>query len=135
MKRSLLPVVAVAAALFPVSACDDVDDQPVTVVALPLAEPEIDDDGSIAFREGPSDPEALYITKWAGGTIRRLQFVQAIMACNNLPNPALTCTLSWYQPDSTKPERVLGIGCSMMADFSLFSCYRNVWLQNGGKPL
>lgn len=135
MKRSWLPVVALAALTFPVSACDDVDSEPVTVVALPLAEPEIAEDGAVSFRGDPGEPEALYITQWGNNDIHRIQFSKAIMYCALQKDPPLTCTLSWYQPDSTKPERVLGLGCSMMADYNLWQCYQSAWIANGGKPL
>lgn len=135
MKRSLLPVAALAALTLPVSACDDVEDQPVTVVALPLVEPEIAEDGVVSFRGDPGEPEGLYITKWGGNAIHRTQFVKAILACGVQSDPPLTCTLSWYQPDSSKPERVLGLGCSMMADFNLWQCYQSAWIANGGMPL
>lgn len=127
MKRSWLPVVAIAALTLPVSACDEGSSD------LRVAEPF--DVAEINFREGPSDPEAMYIIKWAGSVIHRAEFSKAVQACAGQKDPPLTCTLSWYQPDSTKPERVLGLGCSMFADYSLFACYRDAWLENDATPL
>jgi hypothetical protein len=89
---------------------------------------------SIAFREqGP--PEGLVVTELGGDAITRDGFVKLIMACAEQEDPPLTCTLSWYQPDVSNDERVMGLGCSTLATAKLLDCYEQVWLSQGAKPL
>lgn len=89
---------------------------------------------ALSFREqGP--PQNLVITEYGDATIKRSDFAKLIMSADGLADPPLTCTLSWYQPDTTKPDRVLGLGCSMMATFKLFEFYRTVFEDNGGVPV
>ena len=120
MKRASLLLVVLLAT----PACDELSS------ALQVSAPD-----DVAFRGDPSPPEALYITKWSEAPIRRDDVLELVMSCKQHKDPVQTCTLSWYQPDSTKPERVLGLGCSMMADFDLWKCYHEVMLKNGAQPL
>ncbi len=84
---------------------------------------------AVQLREqGP--PQGLYTSTLGGKPIYRKQFVAMINACQKQVDPPLTCTLSWYQPDPTKDERVLGFGCSMLAPTSLLDCWANIWLAN-----
>lgn len=88
----------------------------------------------LAYREqGP--PSALWIGKFNGQPILRASVVKLIMSAGGLPDPFEGCTLTWYQPDTTKDEMVLGLGCSMMAPFSLWQHYRDLWLSNGAVVL
>lgn len=135
MHKYLLLHTFVAAATLP--ACDPAADTDAAVAAdCPQAEPislatpvdvPVDD---LAFREqGP--PAGMYITAINGKTIVRKGFNALINACNTQPDPPLTCTLSYYQPDTSKDERVLGLGCSMMAPFKLWACYTDLWSSQG----
>lgn len=88
----------------------------------------------LAFREqGP--PSALWTGKFNGQKIVRASVVKAILSAGGLPDPVEGCTLSWYQPDTTKSEMVLGLGCSMLAPFALWQHYRDLWLTSGAVPL
>ncbi len=76
----------------------------------------------IAFREqGP--PAGLYTSTMNGKPIHRAEAVAMINACAKQIDPPQTCSISWYQPDTSQPERVLGVGCSMMASYPLWKCY------------
>lgn len=87
-----------------------------------------------AFREqGP--PSALWTGKFNGQSILRAHVVKMILSAGGQPDPTQGCTLSWYQPDTTKDEMVLGLGCSMLAPFSLWQHYRDLWLANGATPI
>ena len=95
-----------------------------------LAPPPGIDVPSLQFREqGP--PSALWTGKFNGQAILRANVVKAVQSAGGLADPPQGCTLSWYQPDTTKDEMVLGLGCSMMAPFSLWQHYRDLWLANG----
>lgn len=121
--------------LFISAACDDVDPD-TSVDGLLLVSPdgvEPADVDDVSFRGGP--PAALYVTKWGGKTINRAVAKTIIDHCVKQADPPQTCTLSWYQPDTTKPTFVLGLGCSMMATIPLLDCYRNAFLANGGKAI
>lgn len=118
------------------AACDEVDPDTAASDGLLLVSPEgvepadVDD---VSFRGGP--PAALYVTKWGGKAINRAVAKQIIDHCVKQIDPPQTCTLSWYQPDTTKPTFVLGLGCSMMATIPLLDCYRTAFLTNGGKAI
>lgn len=137
--RPLFTLLALAAASLTTIACDPEADtceapDPIDGSAdgsLQVAPPvQLEQDGdSISLREqGP--PQGLYTSTLGGKPIYRKQFVAMINACQKQVDPPLTCTLSWYQPDPTKDERVLGIGCSMLAQSSLLDCWANIWLAN-----
>lgn len=84
----------------------------------------------LTFREqGP--PSALWTGKFNGQSILRAHVVKMILSAGGQPDPTQGCTLSWYQPDTTKDEMVLGLGCSMLAPFFLWQHYRDLWLSNG----
>lgn len=88
----------------------------------------------LTFREqGP--PSALWTGKFNGQSILRAHVVKTILSAGGQPDPTQGCTLSWYQPDTTKDEMVLGLGCSMLAPFSLWQHYRDLWLSNGAVVL
>jgi hypothetical protein len=87
------------------------------------------------FREqGP--PAGLYTSKINGVQIKRADVAKLVLTATQagLVDPAQTCTLSWYQPDTTKSEMVLGLGCSMMAPFKLWDHYRQIFIANGATP-
>ncbi len=88
----------------------------------------------LAYREqGP--PSALWTGKFNGQAILRAHVVKMILSAGGQPDPTQGCTLSWYQPDTSKDEMVLGLGCSMLAPFSLWQHYRDLWLSNGATPI
>lgn len=88
----------------------------------------------LTFREqGP--PSALWTGKFNGQSILRAHVVKMILSAGGQPDPTQGCTLSWYQPDTTKDEMVLGLGCSMLAPFFLWQHYRDLWLSNGAMVL
>ena len=127
-KRTLALMFIVAIAIAS-EGCDhdisDCADQRLSIVG-----PDDGDGASgISFRDqGP--PAGLYITTWNGGPIKRAEFVAAIKACNKQSNPPATLTLSWYQPDTSKQVRVMGLGESIMADEKLWQCYVSVFNAN-----
>ena len=87
------------------------------------------------FREqGP--PSGLYTSKLGGQPIKRADVCKMLESAtaNGQPDPNETCTLSWYQPDTSKSEMAMGIGCSMMAPFSLWEFFRKMFLNNGATP-
>lgn len=101
------------------------------VADLALADPAGFDAPAISLREqGP--PLGIYITSMGGDSITRDGFVKLINACSGLEDPALTCSLSWYQPDTTQTARVMGLGCSAVVSEPLWSCYRAVFDKLGG---
>lgn len=134
-------IVAIALTITVAPACDAVEcpahDGGETIIAadrLVFAAPAGAPTTALSFREqGP--PQNLVITEYGGATIKRSDFAKLIMSADGLTDPPLTCTLSWYQPDTTKPDRVLGLGCSMMAPFKLFEFYRTVFEDNDGVPV
>lgn len=101
---------------------------------LSLSSPADASASPIALREqGP--PMGLVLTEVGGDAVTRDGFVKLIMSCAEQEDPPLTCTLSWYQPDVSKDERVLGLGCSTLATAKLLDCYEQVWLSQGATPL
>lgn len=133
-----LPVALMAAvltiSLSTITACDDqAPDVDGLVIASPGGlEPDLD---AVGFRE-PGPPHAVYVTEWNGGKIRREGFKAIVDNCVKHGDPALTCTLSWYDPDtSTAGGQVVGIGCSMVASDAFVDCHRQLFLQNGGQGL
>lgn len=140
-KQSIILAAACAAALFTI-ACDESTDDSTESLAcaaasLPLAPPpgtELPEPGDVSFREqGP--PAALYVTEWQDKTINRAVAKQIIDACVKQIDPPQTCTLSWYQPDTTKPTFVMGLGCSMLATIPLLDCYRTKFLANDAQGI
>lgn len=132
----LFTLLALAASVTTI-ACDpeaDACEAPVVAAAagpLAMAPPvaiDLEADAVQLREQGP--PQGLYTSTLGGKPIYRKQFVAMINACQKQVDPPLTCTLSWYQPDPTKDERVLGIGCSMLAPTSLLDCWANIWLAN-----
>lgn len=125
MRNLLLPTLLLTTLTLAATACDPAEDGdvcPTPSAALELVGPPDFDHETIRLREqGP--PAGLYITTWDGGPIHRAEFVTAIKACNKQSDPPATLTLSWYQPDTSKQERVLGLGESVMADQKLWECY------------
>lgn len=120
-------------------AAESCDDAPavdgLALGGLNMAPPaELDTDpAAIAFREqGP--PQGLVLTKLNGKTINRAAAKSMIDACIKQVDPPQTCSISWYQPDTSQPERVLGVGCSMMASWPLFKCYFDYMTAQGAKP-
>jgi hypothetical protein len=129
--RHVFTLLALAAALT-TPACDpaaDACESPAPVDgdapgALPMVPPvELDQaEDTITLREqGP--PQGLYITALNGKPIGRAGAKAIIDACAKQVDPPQTCSLSWYQPDTSQPTRVLGVGCSMMASYPLWKCY------------
>lgn len=116
----LLSTIAVAA-----PACDpdegsDACQEPHAALEM-VGPPDFGDD-DLRFREqGP--PQGLYITALNGKPIGRAGAKAIIDACAKQVDPPQTCSLSWYQPDTSQPTRVLGVGCSMMASYPLWKCY------------
>lgn len=109
------------------SGCTAANSPPIPLMPPSGLDGESDD---LEFREaGP--PALLWLSQWQGKTIDRAVAKQIIDACAKQLNPPQTCTLSWYQPDTTKPDFVLGLGCSMMATMPLLKCYRDKFLANG----
>lgn len=87
------------------------------------------------FREqGP--PAGLYTSSIGGTPIKRGTVAKLILTATEagLVDPNETCTLSWYQPDTTKDTMVLGLGCSMMAPFKLWDHYRQIFIAEGATP-
>ena len=126
MRQALILALLLTIPVLP--ACDGEDaDACQAPSSLELVAPPDFEPLDIAFREvGP--PQGLYITKINGAAIKRAQFVAMIETCAKQVDPPVTLTLSWYQPDTSKPERVLGLGESMMASPALFECYRQAFL-------
>lgn len=116
-------------------AVDGSDDTFVVAPRLTFAAPEgAPPPAEYTLREqGP--PENLVITSYGGAKILRSAFAKLVMSAQGQKDPPLTCTLSWYQPDTTKSERVLGLGCSMLAPGPLWDSYRQTFLDNGGVPV
>lgn len=108
----------------------------VTAERLSFAAPEgAPPPAEYTFREqGP--PAGLYTSKIGGAVIKRSTVAKLVLSATQagLPDPNQTCTLSWYQPDTTKDEMVLGLGCSMMAPFKLWDHYRTIFVGNGATP-
>lgn len=118
------------------TACDDQTDSP-DVEGLVIASPDnLEPDADVvSFRE-PGPPSAIYVTQWGGKSINRAGFKSIIDSCTKYGDPKLTCTLSWYDPDtSVAGDQVVGLGCSMMASQALLTCYSGMFKQNGGKDL
>lgn len=125
-----LPTLIILSAIL--SACDPAADScdapaPVDGEALgsiqlaPPAELDLAAD-AVAFREqGPA--QGLVVTKLNGKAINRAAAKAMIDACAKQVDPPQTCSISWYQPDTSQPDRVLGVGCSMMASYPLWKCY------------
>ena len=136
MNKLRLPVLALAALTILPTACDDRDPAAECPgpAELALATPSEAPPPDISFREqGP--PAGLYTTKLSGAMIKRASVAKMVMSAEGQPDPNETCTLSWYQPDTTKDEMVLGLGCSMLAPLSLWQHYRQIFLANGAVPL
>lgn len=113
-------------------ACDAAEniDLCATPSTLELAPPDGVTLPSITLREqGP--PAGLYVTELGGEAFFRDEFVKVVQACSDQPNPKLTATLSWYQPDLTNDSMVLGLGVSMMAPASLHKCWATLFEANG----
>ncbi len=147
--HKLFTVLALAAVtiLPTLTACDDAGNECsnpaldgsepfVAAERLHIAAPEgAPPPAEYTFREqGP--PAGLYTSKLNGLQIKRADVAKLVMTATQagLPDPAQTCTLSWYQPDTTKSEMVLGLGCSMMAPFKLWEHYRTIFVNNGATP-
>jgi len=137
--RPLLTLLALAAAALTTPACDpeaDACEAPAPVDgdapgALLMAPPVELDQGEDTIRlreQGP--PQGLYLTTLNGKPIGRAGAKAIIDACAKQVDPPQTCSLSWYQPDTSKPERVLGVGCSMMAAYPLWKCYVDFMVAN-----
>lgn len=130
--------IALAAFLTILTACDndhgaaecpsaDVSASNGLVIAAP---PDAPPPEELSFREqGP--PSAITTSKISGAPIKRAAVAKLILSAGDLPDPAQTCTLSWYQLDTAKDERVLGLGCSMLAPLELWDFYRQMFLNNG----
>ena len=118
--------------------CPAVDgSEPVVAAArLVFAAPEgAPPPAEYTFREqGP--PAGLYTSTYGGAPIKRASVVKLIQTATQagLPDPAQTCTLSWYSPDTTKSEMVLGLGCSMMAPGKLWEHYKAIFVAEGATP-
>jgi hypothetical protein len=127
MSRILLTL-----AILSIAACDPpAAEQCPALADLALADPQGFEAPAISLREqGP--PMGSYITQLGGDAITRDGFVKLIHACAEQVDPPLTCTLSWYQPDIAKNEWVMGLGCSALVPEALWSCYRQVFDQQGG---
>lgn len=120
----LLTTITVAPACdAPAESCEQPDPVDGTApAALHMVGPAELDVDALAFREqGPA--QGLYLTKINGKAINRAAAKAMIDACAKQVDPPQTCSLSWYQPDTSQPERVLGVGCSMMASYPLWKCY------------
>jgi hypothetical protein len=91
----------------------------------------------LTFREqGP--PQAKYIQKIGDPpqAIDAKLFAHAVTVCaDKQPKANWLLTLSWYQPDTKDPKRVLGLGGSTMAEFPLFDCLSQFFDANGAVPL
>lgn len=118
------------------AACPDGEGEIIAAEPMRLAGPV---DGpprvEVSFRkQGPSFAE--YITTIGGYPARLWTFTKALMTCEGVLDPPLTCTLSWYQPDLADPDKfVIGWGCTMVGTEALRSCYHDLWQQNGSTPL
>lgn len=151
MSRHFIAALALAAATVLIPACDheveengaecsvpEIESPTHAPRMMPLAPPpgvdlsvhefvELDDD--VSFREqGP--PAGLYTSKISGQAIHRDQVAKLVLSAEGLADPAQTCTLSWYQPDTSKNEMVLGLGCSMLAPMELWTHYRKIFEAN-----
>ena len=140
-QHTLIPLLLLAAA---VPACDDpgqaldVDSIAPLKLApgLALAGPELpDSDDDVRLREeGP--PELWAVTTWGGQTIGVGQFVTIVVGCLNANPPVKwTCSLSARQPDTTKPERVGGLGCSAWWSPDYYKCQLNAFVEQGAVKL
>lgn len=87
---------------------------------------------AVTFREqGPW--EGIYITKLGGNQIVRSLAAKLLLSPgNSQADPPQTCSITWYQPDTAKQERVLGWGCSMIAPQALWEAYLTIYKANGG---
>lgn len=152
MHKHMLTILAIAAFTITPLACDAADQaednaaeecpavdgsEPfVAAERLHIAAPEgAPPPAEYTFREqGP--PAGLYTSKLGGAVIKRADVAKLVLSATQagLPDPNQTCTLSWYQPDTTKSEMVLGLGCSMMAPFKLWEHYRTIFVSNGATP-
>lgn len=135
LKRSTILAAALcAAAALSTIACDETE--PISVDGLALASPEglAPNADVVDFRE-PGPPSAIYITKMGQKYIRRSNVKTLIDQCAQQVDPPQTCTLSWYQPDTTKPDFVLGLGCSMLATWPLFKCYHDAFMAYGAQGI
>lgn len=125
MRELLLLSLLISACDAPVGECSDLQG------GISLAEPA-GAEHTLTFRGGP--PQGLIATMISGGAIHRGEFVKLVMACAEQTDPQLTLTLSWYQPDLTSDQRVVGLGYSMMAPEALWSCYEQVFVDQGATP-
>ncbi len=141
--RPLFTLLALAAASLTTIACDPEADtceapDPVDAAAegsLQVAPPvqlEPDSDAISLREQGP--PAGLYLSAWGGKPINRAVAKAIVDACKSQVDPPQTCTLSWYQPDTSDPTRVLGLGCSMIASWPLWDCYRKAFEAQKATP-
>ena len=134
-----LPAALMAACLIVIpatlTACDGADVESPDLDGLVLASPDGAEPADVSFRE-PGPANGIYITKWKGQEIRRDQFVLMVKSCFKYGDPKLTCTFSWYDPDtSTGDDHVVGLGCSAKASTAYVGCFLDLFNQNGGTPL
>lgn len=125
MRELLLLSLLISACDTPVGECAD------PPAGISLAEPA-GAEHTLTFRGGP--PQGLIATTIGGGAIYRGEFMKLVMACAEQADPQLTLTLSWYQPDLTSDQRVVGLGYSMMAPEALWSCYEQLFIEQGATP-
>jgi len=122
IRRALLVAFSSLLSTASTVACDDSP-------GLAIVDPDVE------FRGDPTPPEALYVTKWNGNVIHIDAFAKIAKLCKPVGDPPLYVTLSWYQPDSTKPERVAGLGFSTTMSFALWDCFRDRFEEQGAVPL
>lgn len=92
-------------------------------------------DWAVALRGDPTPPEALVLVDVGGKPIDRAAFDAIVADCLSPKDTPLTVTLSWYQPDSADPDRVLGLGFSMMASEAVWQCFDDGFVKRGAEPL
>lgn len=113
-------------------AVSDVSLAPGLPLAGPYALPGEEDD--VSFRQ-QGDPELWAVTSWGGQKIGVGQFVSIVVGCLDQNPPVWTCSLSAYQPDTSKPERVGGLGCSAWWSQSYYQCQLDAFKANGAVKL
>jgi hypothetical protein len=119
-------ILTLTLALLTLSACDPAADrQPDLFLAGPPGSPD-----EVTPR-GLDDPEAWYVTQWEGNTIDTWVAAKHFLTCVGVANPTWSCTVSWYKPDTTKPNFVGGLGCSAWFTPDLKGCLLKAYQING----
>lgn len=103
----------------------------VTALSTPLT---LACDSSIeptSFRD--AEMSGIYIDSFNGAAIDRAAAIAAIQACEKQSDPPQRLTLEWEgEAVGTGYRNVIHLRQTMLADFELLHCYKQIFADNGG---